>query len=112
MTSTPVRPATGWGGLLEKLGATVRPEFRAEIYIPLPGDPVFAADECVVAGCDRTASQRGLCNAHAIRWRQRGRPGLEEFLADPGPPVRGRTALPPCISPPWSWYAKTPCQPC
>jgi site-specific recombinase XerD len=97
VTSTPVRPATGWGGLLEKLRATVRPEFRAEIYIPLPGDPVFAADECVVAGCDRTASQRGLCNAHAIRWRQRGRPGLEEFLADPGPPVRGRTALPPCI---------------
>jgi site-specific recombinase XerD len=83
-------------GLLEQLMAVVRPEFRTEIYIPAPDDPVFAAGQCVVAGCDRTATQRGLCNGHVIRWRQRGRPAVEDFLADPGPPVRGRNPLPSC----------------
>jgi len=76
--------------------AIVRPEFRTEIYIPAPGDPVFAAAQCAVPGCDRTTARRELCNAHAIRWRQRGRPGLPEFLADPGPPARGRRPLASC----------------
>ena len=88
--------AVGRSGLLEQLMAIVRPEFRTEIYIPAPDNPVFAAGQCAVAGCDRTTAQRGLCNAHAIRWRQRGRPDLQEFLADPGPPVRGRGPLAPC----------------
>jgi site-specific recombinase XerD len=88
--------AAGRSGLLEQLMAIVRPEFRTEVYIPAPDDPVFAAGQCTVAGCDRTTAQRGLCNAHAIRWRQRGRPDLQEFLADPGPPVRGRGPLAPC----------------
>ena len=58
-------------GLLEQLMAVVRPEFRTEIYVPDPGDPVFIAGECAVADCDRTAvsTRRGLCNAHAIRFR-------------------------------------------
>ena len=86
----------GRSGLLEQLMAVVRPEFRTEIYIAAADDPVFAAGECVVAGCDRTAVQRGLCNGHVIRWRQRGRPDLESFLADSGPPVRGRNPLPSC----------------
>jgi len=86
----------GRPGLLEQLMAIVRPEFRTEIYIPAPDDPVFATARCAVPGCDRTTAQRGLCNAHAIRWRQRGRPGLPEFLADPGPPARGRRPLASC----------------
>ena len=86
----------GLSGLLEQLMAVVRPEFRTEIYIAAADDPVFAAGECAVVGCDRTAVQRGLCNGHVIRWRQRGRPGLESFLADSGPPVRGRNPLPSC----------------
>jgi hypothetical protein len=79
--------------------AIVRPEFRTDIYIPAPGDPVFVADECAVEDCDRTAVsiRRGLCNAHAIRFRKRGRPPMEDFLAAPGPPVRGRRPLAPCI---------------
>ena len=89
-------------GLLEQLMAIVRPEFRTDIYIPAPDDPVFVADECAVEDCDRTAVsiRRGLCNAHAIRFRKRGRPPMEDFLAAPGPPVRGRR--------PWlpaSWMA-------
>ena len=77
--------------------AVVRPEFRTEIYIPAPDDPVFVAEQCAVADCDRTrCDRRGLCNAHAIRCRKRGRPPMEEFLADPGPPVRGRRPLAAC----------------
>jgi integrase len=83
-------------GLLEKLLAAVRAEFRTNIYRPDPGDPVFVVSECVVAECDRVASQRGLCNGHVIRWRHRGRPAMEDFLANAGPPVRGRRALPSC----------------
>ena len=83
-------------GLLETLTAAVRPEFRTEIYIPAVDDPVFTAAECLVAGCDRSGHDQGLCNGHAPRWRRRGRPALEDFLANPGPPVRGRNPLAPC----------------
>jgi len=89
--------ASGRTGLREKLMAAIRPELRTEVYIPAPDDPVFASGECEVAGCDRTATQRGLCNGHVIRWRARGRPVLQDFLADPGPLVRGRSPLAPCI---------------
>jgi hypothetical protein len=96
---TAAAPAPGRSGLLEQLMALVRPEFRTDIYIPASDDPVFVAEECAVAGCDRTAAsiRRRLCNAHAIRFRKRGRPPMEEFLADPGPPVRGRRPLAPCV---------------
>ena len=96
---TAAERAPGRSGLLDQLMALVRPEFRTDIYIPAPDDPVFIADQCVVAGCDRTAVsiRRGLCNAHAIRFRKRGRPPMEDFLATPGPPVRGRRPLAPCV---------------
>ena len=88
----------GRSGLLEQLMGIVRPEFRTDIYIPAPDDPVFAAGQCMVGDCDRTAVsiRRGLCNAHAIRFRKRGRPRMEDFLGAPGPPVRGRRSLAPC----------------
>lgn len=96
---TAAERAPGRSGLLEQLMALVRAEFRTDIYIPAPDDPVFIAEECAVAGCDRTAVsiRRGLCNAHAIRFRKRGRPPMEDFLAAPGPPVRGRRPLAPCV---------------
>jgi integrase len=89
---------TSRGGLLERLLGAVRPEFRTEIYVPEPGDPVFRVADCLVEGCDRLAVSRplGLCNAHAIRWRHRGRPDMADFLAAPGKPVRGRSPLPLC----------------
>jgi len=85
-------------GLLEQLMAVVRPEFRTDIYVPAVDDPVFIADECAVADCDRTVAsiRRGLCNAHAIRYRKHGLPPMTDFLADPGPPVRGRMSLVAC----------------
>jgi integrase len=96
VTVAPLGAGRGRAGLLEKLLTAVRAEFRTEIYRPDPGDPVFASPQCAVADCDRVASQRGLCNGHVIRWRHRGRPAMEDFLADPGRPVRGRQALPSC----------------
>lgn len=96
MTVTALHVDRDRSRLLGKLLAAVRAEFRTEIYRPAPADPVFASHPCTVSDCDRPVSQRGLCNGHAIRWRQRGRPDLEDFLTDPGPPVRGRTALAAC----------------
>jgi hypothetical protein len=68
---TAVEHVPGRPALLEQLMALVRPEFRTEIYVPAPDGPVFAADQCAVMDCDRTAAsiQRRLCNAHAIRFR-------------------------------------------
>lgn len=96
MTPNAMPAGQGRSGLLEKLLAAVRTEFRTEIYRPAPGDPVFLAPACCVADCDRVVSMRGLCNGHVIRWRHRGRPDMEDFLADPGLPVRGRQALSVC----------------
>ena len=96
MSATAATTASGRAGLLEKLMAAVRPEFRVEVYVPAPGDPVFRAAPCTVEGCDRMVTQRGLCNGHVIRWRQRGQPDLTEFLANPGKAIRGRNELGRC----------------
>ncbi|GIF13528.1 hypothetical protein Ate01nite_35600 [Actinoplanes teichomyceticus] len=86
MTVTVLNVERGRAGLLEKLLAAVRAEFRTEIYRPRPDDPVFASPPCTVSDCDRPVIQSGLCNAHAIRWRQRGHPDMHAFLADPPRP--------------------------
>jgi integrase len=96
VSATAATVGRGRARLLEKLMANVRPEFRVEIYVPTPGDPVFRAAQCTVDDCDRMEHQRGLCNGHAIRWRQRGRPGMAEFFANPGKPIRGRAELGRC----------------
>ena len=66
---------------------------------PHPNDPVFISDQCIVADCDRTAEalQNRLCCAHSQRFRKRNYSTMEEFLADPGPPTRGRKALAACV---------------
>ena len=69
------------GGLLEKLMAVVRPEFRAEVLAFDVANPVFGSPACMVGGCGRPASSRGLCVGHEGRWRSCGRPRLEEFAA-------------------------------
>ena len=97
MTAAAAKPTAG--SVLAKLMAVVRTEFRAEVYVPAPNDPVFVSDQCIVADCDRTAealAQR-LCVAHSQRFRKRGYSSMEEFLADPGPPTRGRKALAACV---------------
>jgi hypothetical protein len=61
------------GSALAKLMAVLRPEFRADVYVPAPNDPVFISDQCIVADCDRTAEalQNRLCCAHSQRFRKR-----------------------------------------
>jgi hypothetical protein len=77
--------------LLEKLMVAVRPEFRVEVLVVDPTDPVLGKRGCTVSGCDRSAREKGMCGGHSHRWRDRGRPDLAVFLADPGPPLAGRS---------------------
>jgi integrase len=93
----PPQPAAGRARLMEKLMAAVRPEFRASIYLPGPGDPVLGAGPCTVPGCDLPGKEHGLCSAHMLRWYRRGRPGMGEFLADPGPALRGHRPPRACL---------------
>ena len=47
-------PVPGRGsvpGLLEKLLAAVRPEFRSDELVFSPQDPVFGGRPCLVPGC-------------------------------------------------------------
>jgi integrase len=92
-------PAPRRSGLLEKLMAGVRPEFRAEVLLPDPSDPLLGVQLCVIDGCDRPKHERGFCIGHSMRWRRLGRPDLEEFIADPGPPIRGRSEPSSCTVP-------------
>ena len=60
---------------LEKLIAVVRPEFRIEVHLVDPDDPVLGRRQCAVTQCDRPVSENTLCSGHARRWRDRDRPG-------------------------------------
>ena len=52
----PVDPAlTRPAGLLAKLVSAVRPEFRVDVFIVDPSDPVFGGAPCHVPGCGRAA---------------------------------------------------------
>src|ERR1039457_1936134 len=76
-------------GLLEKLMAAVRPEFRSDVLVFDPQDPVFGGPPCRVDGCGRTGRIHGLCSSHAQRWKRHGRPDLEEFIATTDPELGG-----------------------
>ncbi|MGH3905112.1 MAG: tyrosine-type recombinase/integrase [Pseudonocardiaceae bacterium] len=89
-------PAPARPGLLEKLVGAVRPEFRVEVLVPDADDAVLGVKPCTVVGCDRPRRDRDLCSGHSLRWRKRGCPDLAEFLADPGPALRGRIELGHC----------------
>src|SRR6266702_4582324 len=93
----PDHVAASHAGLLEKLMAAVRPEFRVDILVPDPDDPVLGVRLCRVAGCDNSVSQNGFCSGHARRWRDRGCPDRMAFSADPGPPLTGRTEPGACV---------------
>jgi len=87
-------------GLLEKLMAAVRPEFRLDILIPDQTDPVLGWRFCAVSGCDRPAHDYEMCKGHGLRWRRTpGRPNRASFLAAPGPPLRGRSEPASCTVP-------------
>lgn len=84
-------PAPGRGLLLGRLMATVRAEFRVEVFVPDPDEPVLGVKLCLVAVCDRTVSENALCSAHARRWRAAGCREMSVFVADPGPVLHGRS---------------------
>jgi integrase len=89
-------------GLLEKLIASVRPEFRHDVIVFAPDDPVFGGTACAVPGCRRPAGSgaRGLCNGHYKRWAQAGRPDLAGFAATAaGRAWRGTALLTSCRVP-------------
>jgi integrase len=92
----PAASAGAGANLLEKLLAVVRPEFRVDVLVPSPEDPVLGVPCCAVSRCDYPVADHGICNGHRLRWRGRGMPPLPEFLADPGAPLRGRAALSHC----------------
>ena len=72
-------------GLLEKLMAAVRPEFRSDVLVFDPQDPIFGGPPCRVDGCGRTGRLYRLCGSHAQRWKRHGRPDFEEFIATTDP---------------------------
>jgi hypothetical protein len=81
----PVRPGGSQSGLLHKLMAAVRPEFRADVLVADATNPMIGPGPCAVAGCDRGINENGLCSGHRQRWVKAGRPDLPEFIATTDP---------------------------
>jgi integrase len=97
--SAPAPGGPGYPGLLEKLLAAVRPEFRAAVFTVDPGDPVFGGPPCGVLGCGRVARVRGICLGHYRRWKDQGRPEIGEFTAATGAQLGGHRPVRPCLVP-------------
>ena len=90
-------PAPDGSGLLARLMAVVRPEFRIDILVPEPGALIFNAGPCRVAGCLRMPWTRKLCRGHYYRWKQDGCPDMEVFAASACPDLLGRKELTECV---------------
>src|ERR1022692_861774 len=86
-------------GLLEKLMAAARPEFRSDELVFDQEDPVFGGKLCLVAGCARAARGQGLCQGHRQRWAAAGRPEVTEFAAAADPRWRKNAPLISCRAP-------------
>ena len=83
-------------GLLERLMAAVRPEFRAKDLVR-PAGPGFGGPPCAVSGCDRPHRRQGLCTSHWQRWQGSGQPSLAEFTATAEPGWHGHLPLDSCV---------------
>ena len=99
MTLAGMAPGTGRTGLLEKLMAAVRSEFRVEVLIADPEDPVLGVKPCEIGGCDRPIKYRGMCNGHDLRWKKAGGTDLAAFKAEQTSPQMGRRELDACTVP-------------
>jgi site-specific recombinase XerD len=86
-------------GLLEKLVAAVRPEFRVDVLVIDPTDPVYGGPPCLVGECPRAARWHGLCEGHGQRWNRHGRPDLGQFTASTSAAMRADVPLQPCSVP-------------
>jgi integrase len=69
--TAPAESRTVRARLLELLMAEVRPEFRAEVFLPDKDSPVFYRGVCVVPACPVAVSHaaRGLCEGHYQKWK-------------------------------------------
>ena len=73
--------------------AGVEPEFlRALGWSPetrlltFPGEhPLLGMPVCRVTECVMPSAARGLCSGCLLRWRQRGKPGMEDFVGEKRP---------------------------
>jgi integrase len=92
--NSPAHPGVPVPGLLEKLMAAVRPEFRAGVLVFAAADPVFGSGVCLVDGCEVAARAAGMCDGHCQRWKKAGRP-------DPG-------QLPAAVTAPWLGHGPLP----
>ena len=90
--SVKARPA----GLPEKLMVAIRPEFRADVLVFDPRDPVFGGPPCAVSGCDRPARSQRMCWSHQQRWYDAGKPDLVVFAATTSPDWTGHKAVASC----------------
>ena len=90
--SVKARPA----GLPEKLMVAIRPEFRADVLVFDPRDPVFGGPPCAVSGCDRPARSQRMCWSHQQRWYDAGKPDLVVFAATTSPDWTGHKPVASC----------------
>jgi integrase len=97
--TAPSRKPAGSSGLLGKLMAEVRCEFRSDILEFGPEDPVFGGAACRVVGCERTARGRGLCQGHLLRWNNSGRPAMDRFVTSTDPRWRRQRPNQRCLVP-------------
>ena len=95
----PARGPGAYPGLRARLIAAVRVEFRADVLVFDPRDPVFGGPPCQAAGCERPARERGLCLAHQRRWLDAGQPDLAGFAATTGAHWYGHRPLASCEVP-------------
>lgn len=79
-----------------RLRAAIRPEFAAEVIVPVPGDPVLGTPPCAVPGCGRSSDRQGWCLAHYQRWKKEGCPDPGPWSAAADPATWGRRALAGC----------------
>ena len=86
-------------GLLERLMAAVRPEFRPGELAFDPRDPVFGGKPCLVPACERPGVGHGLCHGHRQRWAAAGRPGIGEFTQSTASRWRKNAPLSRCRAP-------------
>ena len=71
-----------WGQLLRD---AIRPEFRVEVYVADPSDPVLFGAHCAVSGCPARGAHHVkrdhyLCRAHGKQWREDGRPDVQRWV--------------------------------
>jgi len=92
--TSPGHPDVLASGLLGRLAAAVRPEFRADVLVFDPADPVFGRGVCLVDGCGWHVHGGGMCQGHLRRWHAAGRPDLACLPAAMTAPWNGHGPLP------------------